>query len=239
MLAWGASVSADPFVPGTVTLRAAGEVAASVEGTSTRSLALDGWVDLNERFRLGLTSSTDAREQLGAGRGVCVSACRERYGGLAVETQVLLGPQLVGHAALDATRFAPTAVALELGFDLHATAGPVTVLVGPTLRLGIVRRDLAGAVGTPGNPGADSGAVYARIAVRGWSSGGVFAAARLAIALEDPSSTPSVGVAGGVFFEVLPVTISARFGTAELARSTATGGAGDHVFGELAVGWSR
>jgi len=234
VLAWGARASADPFVAGTVTLRAAGE--ASAEGTSTRSLALDGWLDINERFRIGLTSSTDARELLGAGRGLCVSECRERYGGLALDTRVLLGPHLVGHAALDTTRFAPTTVALELGFDVHATAGPVTVLVGPTLRLGIARRDLQGAAGAGG---AESGALYAQVAVRAWSSGGVFAAARLAIDLEDPSSTPSVGAAGGVFVEVLPVTISARFGAAELATSTAAGGASDHVFGELAVSWSR
>ena len=65
----------------------------------------------------------------------------------------------------------------------------VTILVGPTLRLGIARRDLAN---------QDTGAIYAQVGVRGWSSGGVFAAARIAVALDDPSSTPSVGAAGGV-----------------------------------------
>lgn len=204
---------ADDFVAERIAVRMAGELR-----EDTQSLSLDGWYDVNARFRLGLTSSTDARHELGAGRGLCLHDCATPYGGLAAETQIRVGPWLVGRAAIDTTRFAPTAAAIELGVDAHYANGRYALLVAPILRLGIARRDLAN---------GDTAAAFAQLAVRAWNRGGVLGAARIGIALDDLRATPTFGAAGGVYVDLGTFVVTARFGE-ESAR----------VFGELALGWS-
>jgi len=203
----------DAYVPERVSLRVAGEL-----GEATQSISLDGWYDVNARFRLGLTSSTDARHELGAGRGLCLHECATPYGGLAAETQVRVGPSLVGRAAIDTTRFGPTAAAIELGVDAHYATGRYALLVAPILRLGIARRDLAN---------GDTAAAFAQLAVRMWNCAGVLGAARIGIALDDLRATPTFGVAGGVYVDLGAFTVTARFGENDRA-----------AFGELALGWS-
>ena len=220
LVALAGSAAADDFVPERVpervTVRAAGEL-----GQDTQSLSLDGWYDVNARFRLGLTTSTDARHELGAGRGLCLNDCDTRFGGLAAETQIRVGSGLIGRAAIDTTRFAPTAAAIELGIDARYASGRYAALIAPVLRLGIARRDLAN---------GDTAALFVQLSVRAWCNGGVLAIARGGLALDDLRGTPSFGAAGGVYVELGAFTITARFGVAEVSN--------DHVFGELALGWS-
>jgi hypothetical protein len=216
LVSLGASADADDFVPERITARVAGEL-----GQDTQSLSLDGWYDVNARFRLGLTTSTDARHELGAGRGLCLNDCDPRFGGLAAEAQIRVGPNVVGRAAIDTTRFAPTAAAIELGFDAHYTSGRYAALIAPILRLGIARRDLAN---------GDTAALFVQLSARAWCNGGVLAQARGGLALDDLRGTPSFGAAGGAFIELGAFTITARFGVAAVSN--------DRVFGELALGWS-
>jgi hypothetical protein len=208
--------AADDFVPERISARVAGEL-----GQDTQSLSLDGWYDVNDRFRLGLTTSTDARHELGAGRGLCLNDCDTRFGGLAAESQIRVGSNLIGRAAIDTTRFAPTAAAIELGIDGRYASGRYAALIAPVLRLGIARRDLAN---------GDTAALFVQLSVRAWCNGGVLAQARGGLALDDLRGTPSFGAAGGVYVELGAWTITARFGVAEVSN--------DHVFGELALGWS-
>ena len=208
------------FDGGRVTLRGAAEVGAS------SSLAVDAFYAVNARFRLGLTMSHDARRELAAGRGLCVYRCTERFAGLAAETQVRLGSQLVGRAAIDTARFGPTAAAIELGADAHVAQGAVTAQISPVLRLGIARRDLAN---------TDSAAALAQLGVRVWPTGGVLAATRVGVSLGDLRATPSVGAAAGIWLELGAFVLSARFGAAEVARSRST----DALFAELALTWSN
>lgn len=210
------TAAADDFVPERVMARAAGEV-----GQDAQSLSLDGWYDVNARFRLGLTTSTDARHELGAGRGLCLNDCDTRFGGLAAETQLRVGSGLTGRAAIDTSRFAPTAAAVELGIDAHYAGGRYAALIAPVLRLGIARRDLEN---------GDTAALFVQLSVRAWCNGGVLAQARGGLALDELRGTPSFGAAGGAYLELGAFTITARFGVAEVSN--------DHVFGELALGWS-
>jgi hypothetical protein len=214
------TAAADDFVPERVTARVAGEL-----GQDTQSLSLDGWYDVNDRFRLGLTTSTDARHELGAGRGLCLNECKTRFGGLAAESQIRVGSNLIGRAAIDTTRFAPTAAAIELGIDARYASGRYAALIAPALRLGIARRDLAN---------GDTAALFIQLSMRAWCNGGVLAIARGGLALDDLRGTPSFGAAGGVYVELGAFTITARFGVADLEA----GDSNDHVFGELALGWS-
>jgi len=209
------------FDAGRVTLRGAAEV-----GAARSSLALDGWYAVNARFQLGITMSHDARRELAAGRGLCVDRCTERFAGVAAETRVRLGSQLVGRAAIDTARFGPTAAAIELGADAHLAQGAVTAQISPVLRLGIARRDLAN---------TDSAAALAQLGVRVWPTGGVLAATRIGVSLDDLRATPSVGAAAGIWLELGAVVLSARIGATEVARSRST----DALFGELALAWSN
>jgi len=220
LIALAGSAAADDFVPGRVTARVAGEL-----GQDTQSLSADGWYDVNDRFRLGLTTSPDARHELGAGRGLCLNDCDTRFGGLAAETQIRVGSNLIGRAAIDTTRFAPTAAAIELGIDARYASGRYAALIAPVLRLGIARRDLAN---------DDTAALFVQLSVRAWCNGGVLAIARGGLALDDLRGTPSFGAAGGVYVELGAFTITARFGAAALEAGVSN----DHVFGELALGWS-
>jgi hypothetical protein len=195
VVALASPAHADDFVPERIAVRAAGEL-----GEDTQSLSLDAWYDVNARFRLGLTSSTDARHELAA------------------ETQIRVGPWLVGRAAIDTTRFAPTAAAIELGVDAHYATARYALLVAPILRLGIARRDLAN---------GDTAAAFAQLAVRVWSRAGVLGAARIGVALDDLRATPTFGAAGGVYVDLGAFVVTARFGEQS-----------GRVFGELALGWS-
>jgi hypothetical protein len=229
-----AELAVPPFVPGEVALRAAVEAALPVGGGNAgdaTSLALDAWYAVNSRFRVGLTTSHDARRELGAGRGLCLAvpgagACDPRFGGLALDVQARLGDALLGRAALDTTRFDPTAVALELGIDLVHADGPWRFVVSPTLRLGVAHRELAN---------GDAGALPAQIRRRLWPGGGVLGIVRAAVSLNALDDRPSLGAAAGAWIELGELTISARAGSEEIARTSA----GHGVFGELALSWSR
>ncbi|MEO6775513.1 MAG: hypothetical protein ABI467_21305 [Kofleriaceae bacterium] len=209
--------AAPTFAAERVTVRAASEL-----GEDTQALALDGWYDVNDRFRLGLTMSSAARYELGAIRGLCVHGCAERFGGLAAEAQIRAGDHLIGRAAVDTTRFAPTAAAIELGLAAHYTFDRWDLVVAPVLRLGIARRDLAN---------GDSLAGFARVAARLWSQGGVLAETRGAVDVDALRATPTLGAAGGVYLHLGTTTVTATFGSSDVARSRSW-------FGELALGWS-
>lgn len=210
----------DAFWPGMVDLRIGAEYG------DASSLVVDGWYNVNERFRLGVTTSHDARRELGAGRGLCIRNCTVgTFAGAAADAEVRLSPTLVGRAALDATRFLPTAVAVELGFDAIHASGPWTAQVSPVLRLGIARRNLAN---------ADTAAMLGQFRARVWATGGGSLAARVAISLDAVRDTPSLGVALGVWQELERFTLSARFGAAEVARPSTTSA----VFAEVAIAWS-
>ena len=197
--------------------RVAGEL-----GEDTQSLALDGWYDVNDRFRLGLTTSTDARHELGAGRGLCLNDCDTRFGGLAAETQIRVGSNLIGRAAIDTTRFAPTAAAIELGIDARYASGRYAALIAPILRLGIARRDLAN---------GDTAALFVQLSVRAWRNGGVLARSREAASRSTifegrrRSVRPAACTSSSVHSRSRRASVWPRCSNA-------------HVFGELALGWS-
>jgi hypothetical protein len=205
------------FQPERVTVRAATEL-----GEDSQALALDGWYDVNARFRLGLTMSSDARYELGAIRGFCLHACSDQFGGLAAETEIRAGDHVIGRAAVDTTRFAPTAAAIELGFAAHYAFDRWDLLVAPVLRLGIARRDLAN---------GDALSAFARVAARVWERGGVLAKTRGAVDVDALRATPTLGAAGGVYVQLGAVTLTATFGSSDVAHART-------LFGELALGWS-
>jgi hypothetical protein len=207
-----------PFQPGAVDARAALEVSDAIT-----SIAVDGFYTVNERFRIGVTTSDAARRQLAAGRGLCVVHCLDRFDGVAADAQVRLGPSLVGRAAIDAIRFAPTAVAAELGAELHAIDGRIGVVVSPTLRIGVARRDLAN---------GDGASLPAEIDLRLGSRVGISGIARVAIAFDQLDATPSFGSAGGVWLVLGPVTVTARSGSTDVFHLQAT------LFADLAIAWS-
>jgi hypothetical protein len=213
-------VAVPPFAPGAVTARAALELG------DTSSLAVDGFYDVNDRFRIGATMSHAARRQLGAGRGLCIAeagGCVDRFAGIAAEAQVRLGPSLVGRASIDAVRFAPTAVAAELGADVHWTDARFGVTVSPILRLGIARRDLAN---------RDSGALPAQIDLQLAPRFGVTGIARVAVGFDRLDATPSFGAAGGVWLRLGPVILTARSGSTDVFHPRST------LFADLAISWS-
>jgi hypothetical protein len=205
------------FVPGRTALRATAEL-----GEDSRSLALDAYYDLNARFRIGLTTSSAARYELGAIRGLCLRDCSTRFAGLAAETEIRAADHVVGRAAIDTARFAPTAAALELGFAAHYTFDRWDLLVAPVLRLGIARRDLAN---------RDVLSAFGRIAARVWSEAGVLAETRGAVDVDALRTTPTLGAAGGVYVHLGAITLTAVFGSSDVARSRS-------LFGELALGWA-
>ena len=215
-----APVRADTdFVPERVQLRLASEI--GVSDGATDSLALDGWYDVNRRFRIGLTTSSDARRELGSGRGLCLRHCAQPFAGLAAEAQIRLGEGFVGRAVIDTSRFAPTAAAVELGIDALYTSGPYALLVAPVLRMGIARRDLSN---------GNTAALFARGSVQLWCNGGVLAIARGGLDLGALRQTPTFGAAGGAYLLLGMFTITARFGVESVST--------DRLFGELALGWS-
>ena len=205
------------FVPDRVSVRAAAEL-----GEESRSLALDGYYDLNARFRLGLTTSSAARYELGAIRGLCLHSCTTRFAGLAAETEIRAADHIVGRAAIDTARFAPTAAALELGFAAHYAFDRWDVLVAPVLRVGIARRDLAN---------GDALSAFGRIAARVWSDAGVLAETRGAVDIDALRATPTLGAAGGVYVHLGAIMVTAVFGSSDVAHSRS-------LFGELALGWA-
>ena len=209
----GAALSNDDFVPGRVTARATGALG------DRSSLALDAWYDVNARFRAGITMSSDARYDLSSpDRGLFLSGRGERFGGLAGESEIRIGPNVIGRAAIDTTRFAPTASAVELGLLVHASYDRWSVLAAPVLRLGISRRDLAN---------GDSLATLVRLGVRVWRTAGVFGEVRGAVDVDALRDTPELGAAGGVYVKLGAFTLTGTFGHAS----------GD-FFGAIAVGWA-
>jgi len=211
-------VAVPAFTPGHVTTRLAAELG------DTTSLALDAYYDVNERFRLGATMSNAARGQLGAGRGVCVAHCPDRFAGIAADALVRLGPSVMGRAAIDAARFAPTALAAELGVDVHYVAGAaLAIVVSPTLRIGTTRRDLAN---------RDVGSLPAELDLRISPHVGVTGIARVALDLADLHHAPLFGSAGGVFLLLGPITLTARSGSTDVFHPGAT------LFAEVAIAWS-
>jgi hypothetical protein len=205
------------FQPDRVTLRAAGEV-----GEDSQALALDAYYDLNARFRLGLTMSSAARYELGAIRGLCVHGCTTSVAGLAAEAEIRAGDHVVGRAAIDTSRFAPTAAALELGFAAHYEFDRWDLLIAPVLRIGIARRDLAN---------GDALSAFARIAAHVWDTAGVLAETRGAVDVDALRATPTLGAAGGVYVQLGSLILTATFGSSDVARSRS-------LFGELALGWA-
>jgi len=205
------------FAPDRVLVRAAGEV-----GADAQALSLDGYYDLNARFRLGITTSSAARYELGAIRGLCVRDCATRFGGLAADAEVRAGDHVIGRAAVDTTRFAPTAAAIELGFAVHYAEDRWDLLIAPTLRLGIARRDLAN---------GDALSAFARIAARVWERGGVLAETRGAVDVDALRATPTLGAAGGVYVQLGSCVLTATFGSSDVSLSRS-------LFGELALGWA-
>ncbi|MEO8551115.1 MAG: hypothetical protein ABI678_14115 [Kofleriaceae bacterium] len=202
----------DDFVPGRVTARITGQA-----GDRT-SLALDGWYDVNARFRAGLTMSSDARYDLAPYRGLFLTGHGERFGGLAADAEIRIGPNVIGRAAIDTTRFAPTASAVELGLVFHAVHDRWSVLAAPVLRLGISRRDLAN---------GDSLAALVRLGVRVWRTAGVFGEVRGAVDVEALRDTPELGAAGGVYVKLGAFTLTGTFGHSS-----------GSWFGAIAVGWA-
>jgi hypothetical protein len=207
------------FQPDRVSLRAASKL-----GEDSQSLALDAYYDVNRRFRLGLTTSSAARYELGAIRGLCLHSCATDFAGLAAETEIRAGDHVVGRAAIDTARFGPTAAALELGFAAHYTFDEDRwdLLLAPVLRVGIARRDLAN---------GDELSAFGRIAARVWSHAGVLAETRGAVDIDALRTTPTLGAAGGVYVNLGPITLTAVFGSSDVAHSRS-------LFGELALGWS-
>jgi hypothetical protein len=205
------------FVPDRATLRAGTEV-----GEDSQSLALDAYYDLDARARVGLTTSSAARYELGAIRGLCLHSCATGFAGLAAETEIRAADHIIGRAALDTARFAPTAAALELGFAAHYPFARWDLVVAPVLRLGIARRDLAN---------GDALSTFARIAARVWSHAGALAETRGAVDIDALRATPTLGAAGGVYVDLGPITLTAVFGSSNVAHSRS-------LFGELALGWS-
>jgi hypothetical protein len=200
-----------------VTLRAATEL-----GEDSQSLALDAYYDLNARFRLGLTTSSAARYELGAIRGLCLHSCATDFAGLAAETEIRVSDHVVGRAAIDTARFAPTAAALELGFAAHYEFDRWDLVVVPVLRIGIARRDLAN---------GDVLSAFGRVAARVWSHAGVLAETRSSVDIDALRTTPTLGAAGGVYVDLGAITVTAVFGSSDVAHSRS-------LFGELALGWS-
>jgi hypothetical protein len=205
------------FQPDRVALRAAAEL-----GEDSQSLALDAYYDLNARFRLGLTTSSAARYELGAIRGLCLHTCATPFAGLAAETEIRAADHVIGRAAIDTARFAPTAAALELGFAAHYEFDRWDLLVAPVLRLGIARRDLAN---------GDVLSAFGRIAARVWSHAGVLAETRGAVDVDALRTTPMLGAAGGVYVHLGAMTVTAVFGSSDVSRARS-------LFGELALGWA-
>ena len=203
--------------PERVLVRAAAEV-----GEDAQALSLDAYYDLNARFRFGLTTSSAARYELGAIRGLCVRDCAIRFAGLAADAEIRAGDHVVGRAAVDTTRFAPTAAAIELGFAVHYAEDRWDLLVAPTLRLGIARRDLAN---------GDALSAFARIAARVWDRGGVLVETRGAVDVDALRDAPTLGAAGGVYVQLGSCVLSATFGSSDVSLSRA-------LFGELALGWA-
>ncbi len=207
-----ALTGADDFVPERVEARLASELG------PRDALALDAYYDVNERFRVAITTSSDARRELSAGRGLCFRACDERYGGLSGEAQIRGSDHVIGRGAIDTSRFAPTAVAVELGLDIHYATGRIHVLAAPVLRLGIARRDL-------GN--GDEGSLLVQLAVDATEKFGLFGEARLGSNLDALDATPALGVAGGAYLHVGSFAISAKVGDNN-----------EGLFGVIAIGGS-
>ncbi|HEV7556660.1 MAG TPA: hypothetical protein VGO00_14445 [Kofleriaceae bacterium] len=207
-----------PYVAGSVETRAALEVSDAIT-----SIAVDGFYAVNERFRIGATTSHAARRQLGAGRGLCVVHCLDRFEGVAADAEVRLGPSFVGRAAIDAVRFAPTAVAAEIGGELHAIDGRIAVVVSPTLRIGVARRDLAN---------GDGASLPAEIDLRLGERVGISGIARVAVAFDQLDARPSFGSAGGVWLVLGPVKLTARSGSTDVFHLRST------LFADLAIAWS-
>jgi hypothetical protein len=183
------------------------------------SIAPDVWVGATDRITLGATSSEDARDWVGAGRGVCVHDCLDVYGGAAADARFRLRDgdvAIAGRAAIDFRGFGPGIVALELGALFRARAGATVVTIAPYLTLGIVNASLDNHVSVvvPLELAWDVGRVRlsARTGARG-EVNGFFATAQIPIA-----AAIDVGIGGGVAIGVgagLPRALGADSGTAE------------------------
>ena len=203
-----------------------------------RSLAIDAWAAVGERLVLGLTMSHTARHELGAGRGLCLARCGDRLSappdddpyraaGLAAEAHLRFAPDVTGRVALDTTRFAPTPVALQLGFDVTRHAGAFTLLVAPAIAIGLVRRDL--------DDNRDAGSLAIELRHRTWCSGGLSALVRGEVALQALRGTPSLGAALGAWTELGAYELSILAGSSEIERTSARAS----LVAEIAVAWRR
>ena len=181
------------------------------------SIAPDLWIGATDRLTLGATSSEEARDWVGAGRGVCVHGCLDVYGGAAADARFTLrdgAVAIAGRGAIDFRGFGPGIVALELGAVLRSRAGATVVTIAPYLTLGIVNASLDNhaSLVVPLELGWDVGRVHvsARTGARGEISG-FFATAQIPLA-----AAIDVGVGGGVAIGIgagLPRALGADSGT--------------------------
>ena len=204
-----------------------------------RSLAVDIFGAINERLSLGLSTSHEALDELGVGRGLCLSRCGDRlpdvlpaddpyrFAGLAAQARIRFVPDAIGIFAIDTTRFAPTPAALRLGLHLTRNAGPYDFFVAPQLRIGLTRRDL--------DDNRDAGSLKLEVDRTSWSDGGVSLVARGELELQALRSTPSLGAAVGAWQVIGPVMLSLRAGTFEFVRASP----GSSLYAEIAVAWRR
>ena len=121
------------------------ETAVAVGSDDVLRLAImpDLWIRIDQRLALAVTTSAHARRRLVVERGLCAVGCDDVVGGAAVDAAfAFAGSSLLGRLALDARRFAPAAIALELGVDALGTSGRWQLAVEPRLAIGVARRDL-------------------------------------------------------------------------------------------------
>ena len=195
-----------PLIPQHVVARAA-VVGGGVK--TPLAAAVDAWIDLDQRFRLGITGSDSARHLIGTGRGLCVARCPVRFSGAAIEGQAVVRPWLVARGAFDSVQFAPEVAALEAGADLRVRRGDWAGALSPVLRFGVVRRDLSN---------HDTAAVLGEARGRVWDGGGVLAFARWGMAFDDPRGAPAIAAAIGAWWELDRVSLAVRAGSGELSR---------------------
>ena len=138
------------------TARVSTEVALGLNDASGQAatLMVDGWFVLSDRFMVGVTTSDRARARIEALRGVCVASganngCTDRFAGVALEARAVLSAAhgdddrpIIGRVALDAARFDPTALAVEIGLETSWRRDSWFVDAAAVLSLGLSRRDL-------------------------------------------------------------------------------------------------
>jgi len=125
-------------------LQIGGSIEATVDGDRA-TLAPDLWIGAGRRLTLGLHHSHRPWAATGADRGLCLSGCTDRYGGIALSAHVPVvdgGIRVVGAASLDVADFDPAMVTLDVGAIAAWHQGRLWVRAQPTLALGLMGRDL-------------------------------------------------------------------------------------------------